>query len=106
MFAVLKNGGKQYKVCENQVVKLERMDVALGEEIELNEVMMIGNGESTFSIGAPFISGASVKVQVVDHDKDEKVIIFKRRRRKNSRRKNGHRQPNSLVKVISITAGK
>ncbi len=104
MFAVFKNGGKQYKVQENQVLKLERIDADLGQEIELNEIMMIGK-EGSISVGAPHVKGALVKIQVVDHDKDEKVIIFKKRRRKNYRRKNGHRQPNSLVKVVSITLG-
>jgi large subunit ribosomal protein L21 len=106
MFAVFKNGGKQYKACENQIIKLERIDAALGSEVELTEVLMVENGADKIAVGAPFVPGASIKVQVIDHDKDEKVIIFKKRRRKNYRRKTGHRQPNSLVKVISITAGK
>ena len=105
MFAVFKNGGKQYKVQENQIVKLERIDASLGEEINLNEIIMVGGEEAQVSVGAPYVSGASVRIQVIDHDKDEKVIIFKKRRRKNYRRKTGHRQPNSLVKVISITLG-
>ena len=105
MFAVFKNGGKQYKVQENQVLKLERIDADLGQEIDLNEIMMVGK-EGSILVGAPHVAGASVKIQVVDHDKDAKVIIFKKRRRKNYRRKNGHRQPNSLVKVVSITLGK
>lgn len=105
MFAVFKSGGKQYRVQENQVLKLEKIDADLGQEIELNEIMMLGT-ESSTSVGAPHVKGASVKIQVVDHDKDDKVLIFKKRRRKNSRRKNGHRQPISLVKVMSITSGK
>ena len=106
MFAVFKNGGKQYKVQENQVLKLEKIDAALGAEIKLDEVMMMGESEAKISVGAPYIKGASVTIQVVDQDKDDKVIIFKKRRRKNYRRKNGHRQPISLVKVISITLAK
>jgi large subunit ribosomal protein L21 len=105
MFAVFKNGGKQYKACENQIIRLERIDAALGEELELKEIMMIENGDSKISVGSPYVSGASVKIQVVDHDQDEKVIIFKKRRRKNYRRKTGHRQQNSLVKIVSINLG-
>ena len=105
MFAVFKNGGKQYKACENQIIRLEKIDAALGEEIELNEIMMVGTEESTMSVGAPYVLGASVRIQIVDHDKDEKVIIFKKRRRKNYRRKTGHRQPNSIVKIVSIKSG-
>ncbi len=106
MFAVFKNGGKQYKVQENQILKLEKIDAALGAEIKLEEVMMAGEDEAKVSVGAPYVKGASVTIQVIDQDKDAKVIIFKKRRRKNYRRKNGHRQPISLVKVISITLGK
>ena len=105
MFAVFKNGGKQYKACENQVIRLERIDAALGAEIDINEVMMIENESAKTLVGSPYVNGASVKIQVVDHDQDDKIIIFKKRRRKNYRRKTGHRQQNSLVKIISITAG-
>jgi large subunit ribosomal protein L21 len=104
MFAVLKNGGKQYKVEENQILKFEKIDAALGEEIKIEEVMMIGG--SKVSVGSPYVKGASVTIQVVDQDKDDKVIIFKKRRRKNYRRKNGHRQPISLVKIVSISMEK
>ena len=106
MFALFQNGGKQYKACENQIIKLEKINAALGEELELTEVMMIGREDAATTIGTPYIKGASIKIQVVDHDKDDKVIIFKKRRRKNYRRKTGHRQPNSLVKIVSINLGK
>lgn len=106
MFAVFKNGGKQYKACENQIIRLERISAALGEEIDLNEVMMVESEGLQTLVGAPYVSGASVRIQVVDHGQDDKVIIFKKRRRKNYRRKTGHRQQNSLVKIISITSGK
>jgi large subunit ribosomal protein L21 len=106
MFAVFKSGGKQYKVQENQVLKLEKLDAAVGEEIKLEEIMMMGENEAKVSVGAPYVKNASVTIQVVDQDKDPKVIIFKKKRRKNYRRKTGHRQPISLVKVISITVAK
>lgn len=106
MFAVFKNGGKQYTVCENQILKLEKIDADLGAEIVIDEVMMIEKEDKKILVGAPHIKGASITIQIVDHDKNEKVIIFKKRRRKNYRRKNGHRQPVSLVKVVSIAVGK
>ena len=106
MFAVFKNGGKQYKVRENQILKLEKIDAALGAEITLNEIMMTGTEGALVHVGAPYVKDASVKLQLIDQEKGEKVIIFKKRRRKNYRRKTGHRQLISLVKVISITAGK
>ncbi len=104
MFALFKNGGKQYKAYENQVLRLEKINAEAGEEFEISEVMAIG-GEK-ISIGSPYVAGASIKCQLVDHEQGEKVIIFKKRRRKNYRRKNGHRQQHSLVKILSITAGK
>ena len=103
MFAVFKNGGKQYRVVENQVLKLEKFDAVLGEEIEINEVMMVGGEGTHTTVGAPHVTGASIKIQLVGYDQEKKVIIFKKRRRQNSRRKNGHRQIVSLVKVMSIT---
>lgn len=106
MFAVFKNGGKQYKVFENQVLKLEKFEGVLGEEIEINEVMMVGGEGVHDQVGAPHVNGASVKIQLVGYDQNEKVIIFKKRRRKNYRRKTGHRQIVSLVKVTSINPGK
>lgn len=106
MFAVFKNGGKQYRVVENQVLKLEKINAALGEEIKLEEVMMVGDDAAKANIGKPYVKGASVTIQVVAQEKDEKVIIFKKRRRKNYRRKNGHRQPISLVKIVSISVAK
>jgi large subunit ribosomal protein L21 len=103
MFAVFKNGGKQYRVCENQVVRLERIEAELGSELDLSEVMMVEQEGNKVLVGAPYVPGALVKIQVVDHDQDDKVIIFKKRRRKNYRRKTGHRQQNTFVKVVSIT---
>lgn len=102
MFAVFKNGGKQYTVCENQILKLEKIDAALGSEIAINEVMMVEKEDKKILVGAPYVKGATVTVQIIDQDKEKKVIIFKKRRRKNYRRKTGHRQPVSLVKVVSI----
>lgn len=106
MFAVFKNGGKQYRVCENQIVKLEKIDANLGSEVTIDQVMMLEAENQKISVGAPYVQGATITIQVVEHAKDDKVIIFKKRRRKNYRRKNGHRQPISLVKVISIAVAK
>lgn len=102
MFAVFKNGGKQYKVFENQILELEKINADLGQQIELNEIMLISDAEEKIHVGVPHVAGASVKLEIVGQEKSEKVIIFKKRRRKNYRRKNGHRQPISIVKVISV----
>ena len=102
MFAVFKNGGKQYKACENQLIKLDRINANLGDQITFNEIMLFEDKENKVSVGSPFLSNISMKVEVIDHGKDDKIIIFKKKRRKNHRRKNGHRQDNTLVKVISI----
>lgn len=106
MFAIFKTGGKQYKVFENQVLKIKKIEAVLGDEININEVMMVGGEGIQAAVGAPHVVGASIKLQLVGYDQEKKVIIFKKRRRKNYRRKNGHRQIVSLVKVISINSGK
>lgn len=106
MFAVFKNGGKQYKVFENQVLALEKFEATLDSEIDLNEIMMVGGEGINTAVGAPFVKGASVKIQLLGYDQDQKVIVFKKKRRQNYRRKNGHRQLKSIVRVVSINPGK
>ena len=99
MYAVVVTGGKQYKVAENDYVKVEKLDVNVGDTVELDAIMVSVDGNVT--VGD---SVAKVKCEVLRQDKDKKVIIFKMRSKKNSRRKNGHRQPYTLLKVISLNA--
>ena len=105
MFAVIKAGGKQYRVAEDQLVQIERIKGELGEIVQLHDVLMLG-GE-TPKLGAPMVAGASVAAEVVEQGRGPKVIAFKKRRRKNSRRKRGHRQEFTLLRITEIlTDGK
>jgi large subunit ribosomal protein L21 len=102
MFAVIRTGGKQYKVAKDDVISIEKLDGDAGAKITFGEVMMLG-GDSP-KHGAPLISGASVTAEVVDQGKGEKVVAFKKRRRKNTHRKRGHRQHFTKVKITGISA--
>jgi len=102
MFAVIRTGGKQYKVAKDDVISIEKLDGDAGAKITFGEVMMLG-GDSP-KHGAPLISGASVTAEVVDQGKGEKVVAFKKRRRKNTHRKRGHRQSFTKVKITGISA--
>ena len=101
-FAVIQTGGKQYKVKANEILKIERLKDA-SDKIEFNEVLAYGNDKS-IEIGSPIIKGAKVEAELIKNGKNRTVLIFKKRRRKNSRRKNGHRQRYSLIKINKIFA--
>jgi large subunit ribosomal protein L21 len=103
MFAVLKTGGKQYKVQAGDVLRVEKLDAVAGQKIQFNEILMVG-GES-LTIGVPFVAGAAVQAEVIDQIKGEKVIHFvKRRRKHSSQRTKGHRQHLTLVRVTDVLA--
>ncbi|MBB5516469.1 large subunit ribosomal protein L21 [Rubricella aquisinus] len=103
MFAVIKTGGKQYKVAKDSIVTIEKLVAEAGDTVEFGEVLMIG-GE-TVTIGAPTVAGAVVKAEVLEQTRGEKVISFKKRRRKHSsQRRRGHRQHLTVVKVTDIVA--
>ncbi len=99
MFAVIKTGGKQYKVAENDVIKVEKLAGASNDTIEFEEILMVGNG-GTVQIGTPCVAKAKVCGTILEQTKGDKIIVFKKKRRHNYRRKNGHRQ---LLTVIRIT---
>ncbi len=103
MFAVIRTGGKQYRVMANDVLKIEKLPGEAGETITFTDVLAVGSAAGT-TIGAPLVAGASVTATVVAQDRLDKVIIFKKRRRQNSRRKNGHRQHITVLRVASIMA--
>jgi large subunit ribosomal protein L21 len=103
MFAVIKTGGKQYRVAADDVIEIDKITGEAGEAIAFGEVLAVG-GEETV-LGAPTVAGASVKGEVVEQGRKPKVIAFKKRRRKNSRRKRGHRQEFTLVRITEILAG-
>jgi len=105
MFAVIKTGGKQYRVVAEDVLRVDRLEAEPGTVVEFGEVLVVG-GEQTM-LGTPTVAGATVGAEVLDHVRGAKVIAFKKRRRKNSRRKRGHRQEFSLVRITEIlTEGK
>ncbi|MBA4782846.1 MAG: 50S ribosomal protein L21 [Rhizobiales bacterium] len=101
MFAVIKTGGKQYKVAADELVKIEKLEGEAGETVTFGDVLMVGR-ENDVKVGAPFIDGASVAGEIVDQGRGRKIIIFKKRRRQNSRRKNGHRQYFTTVRITDI----
>ncbi len=104
MFAVLKTGGKQYKVAKDDIFLVEKLVAEAGQTVEFDEVLMLG-GE-TVTIGAPLIAGAAVRAEVLEQTKGPKVISFKKRRRKHSsQRKRGHRQQLTRVRITEIVAG-
>ena len=100
MFAVIQTGGKQYKVAKDDVIRVERLAGDAGSEVVLDQVLMVGE-----KVGAPTVSGASVTATVVAQARGPKLIIFKKRRRQNSRRKNGHRQDLTILRITDIAAG-
>ena len=104
MFAVIKTGGKQYRVQENDVLVVEKLAGEAGETVQFDEVLMIGEDGKAPTVGSPLIDKAAVTGEVVKQTRGEKVIVFKKRRRQNSRRKNGHRQDLTLVKITGISA--
>jgi large subunit ribosomal protein L21 len=104
MYAVIRTGGKQYKVAPQDVLKIEKIEGAAGEAVQFADVLMVGGeGEPTF--GAPLVSGATVAAEVVEQTRGPKVIIFKKKRRQNYRRKRGHRQDLTTVRILEILTG-
>ncbi len=102
MYAIIKNGGKQYKVQEGDYLNLDKLDASPKDKIVVEEVLAVNNGE--LSIGTPYVKGAKVELEVVTHGKDKKVIIWKKRRRKDSKLKKGFRREYTRVKVSAIKA--
>lgn len=102
MYAVIKTGGKQYRVSEGSRLRVEKLPGDVGHKLEFSEVLMLG-GEN-LAIGKPFIAGAKVTAEIVGQARDKKVIIFKIRRRKRYRRKAGHRQPFTELKITGVSA--
>lgn len=104
MYAVIKTGGKQYKVEEGDTIRVEKLAGEKGDTITFNEILMIGGDE--YVIGSPVIDGAQVSATVVRQFKDKKIIVFKMKRRKRYRRKQGHRQELTEVRITGIAKGK
>lgn len=104
MYAVIKTGGKQYRVEEGQTIKVEKLDGEAGSSIDLSEVLMIANGDD-IKIGAPIVENGKVSADIVEHGRGDKVRIIKFRRRKHHRKQMGHRQSYTAIKITGISAG-
>ena len=101
-FAIIQTGGRQYKVKASDIVKIEKLEnLKTKSKIEFNEILAYGD-DKTLEVGSPLVSGAKVEAELIKNGKNKTVLIFKKRRRKNSRRKNGHRQLYSLIKINKI----
>ena len=100
-FAIIETGGKQYKVSASNILKVEKLDIKKGNKVEFKKVLLV-NDDKTVEIGDPTVNGAVVEGLLLDNIKDRKVIVFKKRRRQNSRKRYGHRQPLSKIQITKI----
>jgi large subunit ribosomal protein L21 len=102
MFAIVKTGGKQYKVAKDETIRVEKLEAKEGDKITLDSVLFISDDKGEAIFGEPTVKGAQIEAEVIKNYRDKKVIIFKKRRRQNSRRKNGHRQSKTQLKILNI----
>ena len=100
MYAIITTGGKQYKVSQNDVITVEKLDAKVGDKINL-DVMMLVDGEKVTN-GNPLVKNAEVVAEVLEHGKEDKIVVFKYKAKKNYRRKQGHRQPFTALKIVSV----
>ena len=100
-FAIIETGGKQYKVSASKILEIEKLNVKVGETIKFQNVLLL-NDDKTTEVGSPSVDGAMVEAKLLDNVKDRTVLIFHKRRRKNSRKKNGHRQRHSKIQITRI----
>ena len=105
MFAIVKTGGKQYRVAENNIIRVEKLEAEAGAKVNLSEVLMLSDGKKV-TVGLPTVQGAKVEATVLEQMRDRKVIIFKKTRRHNYRRKKGHRQNLTVLKITKIVGAK
>ena len=103
-FAVVRTGGKQYRVAKDDVIEVERLDGEPGSALALDQVLMVG-GDGTAQIGMPLVDGASVTAEVVAQTRGDKIVVFKKKRRKKYQRTKGHRQELTVLKITDIAAG-
>ena len=101
MYAVIKTGGKQYRVAKDDIIEVEKLDAKIGGSVTLGHVLLVGDKGSA-KIGTPTVAGASVVATVLNQKKDDKIIVFKKKRRQNYRRKHGHRQEITVLKITDI----
>ena len=104
MFAIIRADGRQYRVAKGDIIRFDRMKAEPGDSFETSQVLAIAEEDNKLKIGSPVVEGAKVEGTVLQHGKDKKIIVFKRKRRKTYRRKYGHRQDHTLVKIDKISA--
>lgn len=104
MYAVIKTGGKQYKVAKDDVITVEKLAGDPGSSVSIGDVLLVGD-EKAQTVGAPTVEGATVAAEVVEQKRGDKIIVFKKKRRKNYRRKNGHRQDQTVLRITDILTG-
>ena len=102
-FAIIETGGKQYKVSTSKILEVEKLDAKVGETIKFKKVLLLNDNKNT-EIGSPSIEGATVEAKLLDNVKDRTILVFHKRRRKHSRKKNGHRQRHSKIQITKILA--
>ena len=102
-FAIIETGGKQYKVSTSKILEIEKLNVKKGETIKFKNVLLLNDNKNT-EIGNPSVDGATVEAKLLDNVKDRTILVFHKRRRKNSRKKNGHRQQHSKIQITKILA--
>ena len=105
MHAIIKSGGKQFCVNPDDIIKVEKLDLKVGDSLEIDQVLLVKNGDE-ITTGKPFVSGASVKAEVLEQKRSSSITVFKKKRRQNYRRKLGHRQPETVLKVLDILVDK
>ena len=103
MNAIVKISGKQYRVSKGDIFKTNRQEWKIGDKVKINDILLTDN-KGKISVGNPIVKGASVTVKVLEHSRDKKILIYKKKRRKGYQRKNGHRQGNTLLEVVKIDA--
>ena len=104
MYAVIKTGGKQYRVAKDDYLRIEKLEAEVGSTIEFDQVLLVGGDGAEPKVGAPLLDGAKVTAEVIEQTRGPKIVIFKKRRRKNYRRRTGHRQYLTVVKIGDIAA--
>ncbi len=104
MYAVIATGGKQYKVEEGELLKVEKLDAEPGEKVTLDQVLMVKDDNGTLKVGDPLVKGASVVAEVIEQGRGKQIVVYKYKKRKNYRRKQGHRQAYTRIKIEKIEA--
>jgi large subunit ribosomal protein L21 len=101
VYAIIETGGKQYRISEGDTIKIEKIEGEIGSTVELNNILMVSKDEE-INVGSPLVRGAKATGEILDHGKDKKIVIFKHKRRKNYRKKQGHRQAYTSIKITGI----